>query len=159
MLAFSLFLPLYKVIITTCISSSSFIPKPIHPLHTLQHLPETLQKYCSTGIFIYMWSYTLLHTSLYTSLNKFITHKSKSSHKFSLRQRSSSSFRRQHLFLLIYILLNISIMAAIHHIMPLHFLLVCQPSWAFSVSTIHCIHLQHSITILSNNPFLHLQIL
>jgi hypothetical protein len=62
-----------------------------------------------------MWFYSLIFQStLYKHLYKFIIHKKRQQRPLSYFRRSSS-FKRHHLFLLIYILINLSQTSAIHY--------------------------------------------
>jgi hypothetical protein len=67
-----------------------------------------------------MWFYSLLYKSIYTSLYKFIQNKNKQIHITSSIHRSSFQFRHHHLFILLYIILNVSLTTATYYdILPL----------------------------------------
>jgi hypothetical protein len=71
-----------------------------------------------------MWFYSLLYKSIYTSLYKFIQNKNKQIHITSSIHRSSFQFRHHHLFILLYIILNVSLTTATYYdILPLSSLL------------------------------------
>jgi hypothetical protein len=119
MLAFSFILHYFTVITThSSTKKSTFLTYP------LLHLPETLQLYCSNHIFIYMWFYSLLQTPIYTFLYKFIQLCQHSSHIIPSCHHSSFYFQCNHLFILLYKLLNLRItMATSKELLPLYSLL------------------------------------
>jgi hypothetical protein len=113
MLAFSYFISSLFVITPTYLFTTTTTSNYTPPKTILLHLPEKLQIYCTHCIFIYMWFYSLLHTTIYTTLYKFIQQQHR--RYFYTVSSHRSSFRQKYLFLLIYILFNLSLTTAIYH--------------------------------------------
>jgi len=148
MLAFSFILSLYHIITNTLSYRFVTSPTPTYPLLSLSHLPETLHLRFSNSVYIYMWFYSLIHTTIYISLSTFINFKHQSItpvyHSRPMRRCSQSKI----IFILLYILANFCLVAANYHdLLPLSSLL-SMPSLTLLYGLHH--HIQHY----NNHPFI-----
>jgi hypothetical protein len=119
MLVFSTYLPSPSVITFFNYSSST---RPVYPTIPLHHLPEKILPFTSNSIFIYMWFYSLLfHSTLYKNLHHFIKQQHQQKYFYHSSKNKNTSLRHKYLYLLIYILFNLSLTSAVYYnYLPLH---------------------------------------